>query len=203
MLRRLRNRFNQRRLKDPRYGFLFDEPVNDELVCFDCETSGLDLRNNELLSLAAVKIRGGRILTSERLQLKLRPAAGVDAESIRIHQLRNVDMAGGLPPREAMERFLHFIGPRPLVGYYLEFDVAMVNKLIRPWLGIRLPNRCIEVSALYYDHKIGRIPQQNVDLRFDTIMKELNLPLLGQHDAFNDALMTAMIYVKLQHAARR
>ena len=31
------------------------------------------------------------------------------------------------------------------------------------------------------------------DLKFDTIMKELEIPFLGKHDALNDAIMTAMI----------
>ncbi len=37
----------------------------------------------------------------------------------------------------------------------------------------------------------------NIDLRFDSIMKDLNLPRLGKHDAINDAIMTGMMFVKL------
>lgn len=75
----------------------------------------------------------------------------------------------------------------------------MINKYIKPKLGITLPNKQIEVSALYYDKKIGKIPQGNIDLRFDSIMKELKLPRLSKHDAINDALMTSMIYLKLKN----
>jgi DNA polymerase-3 subunit epsilon len=64
-------------------------------------------------------------------------------------------------------------------------------------LGIALPNKAIEVSALYYDKKIGRIPQGNVDLRFDTILKDCAIPNMGVHNALNDAIMSAMIYLKL------
>jgi len=35
-------------------------------------------------------------------------------------------------------------------------------------------------------------------LSFDAILEDLNLPKLGKHDAFNDALMTAMMYLKLK-----
>jgi DNA polymerase III subunit epsilon len=34
-------------------------------------------------------------------------------------------------------------------------------------------------------------------LRFDSIMKDLGLPRLGKHDAINDAIMTAMMFVRL------
>lgn len=78
----------------------------------------------------------------------------------------------------------------------------MINKYLKPRLGIVLPNRQIEVSALYYDYKIGRIPQGNVDLRFDTIMQTLDLPRMSRHNALNDALMTAMIFIKLNYLKR-
>jgi DNA polymerase-3 subunit epsilon len=65
--------------------------------------------------------------------------------------------------------------------------------------GITLPNKKEEVSALYYDKKIARIPQGNIDLRFDTILEDLALPNLQAHDALNDAVMTAMMYIKLKN----
>ncbi|MPN49000.1 hypothetical protein SDC9_196613 [bioreactor metagenome] len=101
-----------------------------------------------------------------------------------------------------MKKFLEFVGNRPLVGYYLEFDVSMMNRMIKPWLGVTLPNRQIEVSGLYFDKKIALIPQGNIDLRFDTILKDLNIPRMGQHNALNDAIMTAMVYIKLQHTIK-
>ena len=65
--------------------------------------------------------------------------------------------------------------------------------------GITLPNRQKEVSSIYFDKKIAAIPQGNIDLRFDAILDDLELPKLQAHDALNDAVMTAMIYLKLQH----
>jgi len=52
---------------------------------------------------------------------------------------------------EAIEQFLYFVGSRKLVGYYLEFDMAMVNKTIKPLISVSLPNKQIEVLALYYE----------------------------------------------------
>jgi DNA polymerase-3 subunit epsilon len=74
----------------------------------------------------------------------------------------------------------------------------MINKYVKPKLGITLPNKILEVSAIYYDYKIERIPQANIDLRFNTIMNELKIPSLGKHDAYNDAIMTSMIFIKLK-----
>jgi len=171
-------------------------------VCFDCETTGLNPKNDKIITLSAIKIRGNELLTSQSLNLTFKQRQLINPESIVIHQLRNMDIEQGLEEREAITQFLHFIGSRPLVGYYLEFDVAMVNQVIKPWLGINLPNRQLEVSKLFHERFCQSWLQKNhesFDLSFNTIIARLNLPNLAKHDAFNDALMTSMIYVKLKH----
>ncbi|HNI86365.1 MAG TPA: 3'-5' exonuclease [Ottowia sp.] len=204
LLERLRRGWQRRQLTDPRWRFLLDEPPPHEWVALDCETTGLDTRTDEIVAIGAVRIVGQRILTSERLELLVRPEKGVSAESIRVHRLRQQDVQTGVPVAEAMQRLLHFIGARPLVGYYLEFDVAMINRALRATLGLTLPQEKIEVSRLYYDHKFRQLPpyrqhdQADIDLRFATIMRELGLPTRDAHDALNDAVMAALAFIKLR-----
>lgn len=202
MLKRIHHAWMKRRLKKPDYQFLFTQVPDHDVVCFDCETTGLNPKEDKIVSLSAIKIRGQQVLTSQSLNLKFKQQQEINPESIVIHRLRNVDIEVGLDEHEAIKQFLHFIGSRPLVGYYLEFDVAMVNAVIKPWLGIKLPNQQIEVSELYHKafYQYWLQPEHEIfDLSFNTILDKLDLPKMGQHDAFNDALMTAMIYLKLQH----
>ena len=191
-------------LGDPAFRFMFDPPPDNEWVALDCETTGLNVRTDEIISIGAVRIVGQRIMTSERLELLVRPERGVSSESVRIHRLRERDVAEGLPIDEALKRLMHFIGSRPLVGYYLEFDVAMLNRALFPMLGQGLPQPKIEVSGLYYDYKFRQLPahqRQNnpsIDLRFITLMNDLGLPLRDAHDALNDAVMAALAFIKLR-----
>jgi DNA polymerase-3 subunit epsilon len=204
LIESLRRGWQRRQLRDPEWAFLFDPPPPDEWVALDCETTGLNTRTDEIISVGAVRIHGQRILSSQRLELLIRPDKAVSAESIRVHRLREQDVEGGLSAPEAMRRLLHFIGPRPLVGYYLEFDVAMLNRAVRPLIGIGLPQPKIEVSALYYDHRFRQLPPSHqqgnveIDLRFATIMQTLGLPTRDAHDALNDAMMAALAFVKLK-----
>jgi DNA polymerase-3 subunit epsilon len=194
----IKRRIQQYLLRDPAFRFLFDEPPPEEAIAIDCETTGLDPRRDDIVTVAAICIRGSRILASGRFQAMLRPGARMKEEAIKVHLLREGDVAGGRTIEEVLPELLRFIGSRPLVGYYLEFDLAMINKHARRLLGIELPNRQIEVSGLYYERKYGGAPPGvQIDLRFAAILADLGLPILDQHDAFSDALMTAMMYVVL------
>jgi DNA polymerase-3 subunit epsilon len=191
-------------LGDPRFAFMWDAPPEDEWVSLDCETTGLNTKTDDIISIGAVRIRGNRIMTTERLELLVRPEKKrLSADSVKVHRLREQDVAQGISADEAVMQLMYFIGSRPLVGYFLEFDVAMINRVLFPILGMGLPQPKIEVSALYYDYKLNQMPHhardsRDIDLRFDSLMKNLGLPLWPAHDALNDAIMAALAFLKLR-----
>ena len=141
-----RRDWQRRHLKDPRWAFLFEPSPPDEWVALDCETTGLNVRQDEIIA----------------------------------------------------------IGSRPLVGYYLEFDVAMIDRALKRCFGLTLPQQKIEVSAMYYDWRFRQLPpyQQHdnadIDLRFATILQTLDLPMRDAHDALNDAVMAALAFIRLR-----
>ena len=199
MFRNIKNYFNKKNLKDEKYLFLFDEQNNEEYVCFDCETTGLDPKKDDIISIGAVIIKNNTIVASKKFVKFIKPKTKLQVEAIKVHHIRECDLQDAEDINKVIKEFLEFIGSRTLVGYFLEFDIAMINKYLKPILGIKLPNKALEVSAIYYDYKIERIPQGNIDLRFNTIMNELKIPSLGKHDAYNDAIMTSMIFLKLKN----
>ena len=199
MFRSIKNYFNKKNLKDSNYLYLFDEPNNEEYICFDCETTGLNPKVDDIVSIGAVIIRNNTIVSSKKFVKFVKPKTKLQAEAIKIHHIRECDLIDAEDIDKVIMEFLEFIGNRTLVGYFLEFDIEMINKYLKPKLGINLPNKALEVSAIYHDYKIERIPQSNIDLRFNTIMNELKIPSLGKHDAYNDALMTSMIFIKLKN----
>jgi DNA polymerase-3 subunit epsilon len=204
LLGTLKREWLLRSLRDPEFRFLFDAAPENEWVALDCETTGLNTRTDEIISIGAVRIMGNRIMTSERFEVLVRPERGISSESVRVHRLRERDVAQGLPIDVAMKQLMHFIGSRPLVGYFLQFDLAMLNRAIRPILGQGLPQPKIEVSSLYYDYKfkqldrIRHLDNDDIDLRFVTMMNDLDLPQREAHDALNDAVMAALAFIKLR-----
>jgi DNA polymerase-3 subunit epsilon len=198
-LHRVRRVVDRRRLKDPRWATMFEEDPSGEVVSIDCETTGFDTKKDDIIYVSAIRVADNHILTSSAFNAVIRPeGAEMRAEAIRVHQLRAVDVEGGRPMAEVLPELLEFIGGRPLVGYWIDYDVAMLDRCVRRGYGFRLPNRRIEVSELYYALKYGNAPQgTQVDLSFNAIARDLGLRELPAHDAFNDALSAAEMYVQL------
>jgi DNA polymerase-3 subunit epsilon len=204
MLRALRRLVDRIVLRDRQYRFLFRDQETDEAISLDCETTGFDPWVDEIVSIAAIPIHGSRILTSQAYRALVRPEASMKARSIRVHQLREKDVEKGRPMSDVLPELLRFIGPRPLVGYWVDFDIRMLDKYLIEMLNIHLPNRRFDVSELYYDRKFGNAPPgTRIDLSVASILADLGLPRLPQHDAFNDALSAAEMYVILKDMAER
>jgi DNA polymerase-3 subunit epsilon len=176
MLSDLRKSFTRRNLTDPSFGFLFEEDASGEVVVLAVGATSFEPAQADLLELTAIVIRGNRLLTSERLHLKSGTA------------------------EEAALAFLRFAGSRPLVGYYLNFAVGLLDRIVRPLIGVQIPNEKIEVSSLYYDQRRvipGRSP---ADLRFDSILRDLELPDRGSSGSFDDAVSAGLIYLTLRQS---
>jgi DNA polymerase-3 subunit epsilon len=204
MISWIRPKIDRLLLADRNYAFLFQPDKSGEIVSLDCETTGFNPMADDVISIAAVKIRGTRILASQAFRALIRPGAPMEASAIKVHQLREQDVARGLTMREVLPDFLRFVGSRPLVGYWIAFDVRMLNKYLFSLLNVHLPNRRIDVSKLYYDRKFGSAPPgTRIDLRYATILADLGLPSRAQHDAFEDALGAAESYLVLEDMRER
>jgi DNA polymerase III subunit epsilon len=204
MRRFLKRTYDWHRLQDRSYEFLFEPPPDDEVVSIDCETTGLNPRKDDVISIAAIRIKGKRILTSECFRATVKPQAQMAADSIKVHQIRKSEAAQGWAMGDILPGFLKFIGSRPLVGYWIDFDAKMLNKGVQNFIKISLPNPRIDVCDLYYDRKYGNAPPNTkLDLKFASILQDLHLPPLQAHDAFNDALSTAEMYVILKDLKQR
>jgi DNA polymerase-3 subunit epsilon len=60
------------------------------------------------------------------------------------------------------------------------------------------------MSKLYYERKYATAPPgTRIDLRYASILADLKLPALPQHDAFVDAVGAAEIYLVLEDLRKR
>ncbi|EJG1163687.1 3'-5' exonuclease [Vibrio parahaemolyticus] len=193
----LQRKYWHYKLKGSPYQSLFCAPHKAEFVSLDCETTSLDPNRAELVTIAATKIIDNRILTSQPFEVRLRAPQSLDSRSVKIHKIRHQDLADGISEKEALLKLLAFIGNRPLVGYHIRYDKKILDLACQRQLGFPLPNPLIEVSQIYHDKLERHLPNAYFDLSLDAICKHLELPIQDKHDALQDAISAALVFVRL------
>jgi len=188
----------RRRHAGGEHASLFESYQGDEWVALDLETTGLDPSRDEILSMAAVPGEGNRLKLRDRLDLVVRSESPRITEAIRHHRLRPDDVAGGVPLHQALDQLLAMIGNRPLVGYCIGFDIAMLDRVLRPSLGFGLPNRAIDVQREYAAWQRRIHPDGAPDLRFEAIAATLDLPMPARHSALGDAVSAGLMHIRLR-----
>ncbi|EMF7448611.1 3'-5' exonuclease [Vibrio parahaemolyticus] len=193
----LQRKYWHYKLKGSPYQSLFCAPHKTEFVSLDCETTSLDPNRAELVTIAATKIIDNRIITSQPFEVRLRAPQSLDSGSVKIHKIRHQDLADGISEKEALLKLLAFISNRPLVGYHIRYDKKILDLACQRQLGFPLPNPLIEVSQIYHDKLERHLPNAYFDLSLDAICKHLELPIQDKHDALQDAISAALVFVRL------
>ena len=195
----LSSALQRKQLQRPELAAMFEPPVDGQWVAIDCEMTGLNPKKHHLLSVAAIHIDGDSIDTGNGLHLVCRPPVMPDRDTIVIHGLRSADVENGLSYEDMLALLLPFISNRPIVGFCPQIDTAFLNPLVKQYMGTVLPNQVIDIRRLY-SQRIGdhnpNVPKPSQQL--SKILSHYNIPEFGSHDAYNDAVMTAMAFMHLR-----
>ena len=192
----------KQRLTKPEYNYLFDVEVPNEWVSLDLEMTGLNPKQDHILSVGAVVIHrendGFVIDTDDALSIVCRPPVMPTDATIVIHGLRPIDVENGLSYDEMLSQLLPMLKNRPVVGFCVDMDMAFVNAVAKPFLGVELSNKLVDVSQLYQYNQHRHDPNQVGQLKHLTkLLEEYKIPQLPAHNALNDAIMTAMLFTHL------
>jgi len=198
-LQQLSCAWQKTQLQRPELASMFTTPSAEQWVAIDCEMTGLNPKKHHLLSVAAIHINGNTIDTGNGMHLVCRPPVMPDRDTIVIHGLRTADVEHGMSYDDMLALLLPFIDNRPIVGFCTQLDMAFLNPLVKRYMGTTLPNKVIDVRQLYSRRMGDRtqgIPNQTQHLT--NILAHYDIPELGAHDAYNDAIMTAMAFLHVR-----
>lgn len=196
IINQIKSAWYLKQLTRPELKELFSPPSPNQWVAIDCEMTGLDPKKDHLLSIAAIHINGSKIDSGNGLHLICRPPVMPKKDTIIIHGLRPLDVENGLSYAVMLQRLLPFIGNRPIVGYCTQLDIAFLNRIAKNYMGVPLPHTVIDIRDLY-NRRSGNRTQgiSHQAQQLSSICEQLQLPDLAAHDAYNDALLTAMAFL--------
>ena len=100
-------------------------------------------------------VDGNRTLTSERFEVLVRPETAPRPSLVKVHGLRGADVAAARPMNRVRPDPLHYVGGRPVLDYYIDFNVCMLDRYVLRHIQTKLPKPRVEVSRLCHDRKYG------------------------------------------------
>ena len=176
------------------------EALNEaRFIVVDVETSGLDTRKDRLLSIGACAVEALRVRAGENYETILRREQASRHDNILIHGIGPQAQAGGTPPEESLMGFLEFAGKHPLVAFHAGFDQTMLDRDLRRMLGVRLPNRWLDLAQL----APALVPEARLPhAGLDEWLGYFRLRAHARHRAGDDAFATAELFLVLLARAR-
>jgi DNA polymerase III epsilon subunit family exonuclease len=166
------------------------------MVVIDCETTGLNVRRDRIVSFAAVRIEEGlRVAQHPTLDLLIDPGVDIPPHATAIHGIDRAALAGAPTFAEAFDDIVGCLAGAVVVGHAVGFDMAI---LAREAARIRQPWReppSFDTANLAT--AVAHLPDR-ADLAH--LLERLGIEHKRErHRAADDAHMAADLFVALAH----
>lgn len=181
-----------------------EKPLEEyEFVVLDTELTGLNPKSDEIVSIGAVRIRELSIVPEEQFYTLVEPKIPLPKKSTLIHRITPDQVKGRPRLRQVLPKLLDFIGTSFLVGHYVGLDMNFLSRASKNVLGSKLVTPCLDTMRLaqvyqealfegYYDQY-----QQHISYNLKDLSKNYGLPQFQAHNALQDALQTAYLFLYL------
>ena len=181
---------------------LFAQPTDPDLAtlsltalpctAFDTETTGLrPSEGDEILSLGAVRIVGGRLRRQETFDVLVDPRRPIALSAVAVHGIEPEMVRGQPTIDEVLPRFHRFAEGTALLGHNAAFDLRFLQ-LKEERAGVRFDHPVLDTLLL-----AGVLFPTLQDYSLDGLAAKLGVEVVGRHTALGDALTTAGVYLKL------
>ena len=168
----------------------------------DTELTGLDERRDDIISIGALHMLGGRIELGNAFQRLVNPKAVLDGRSVVIHRI-TPDQLESMPAiEEVLDEFRDYLEGTVLVGHCLSLDLAFLNRDARRAKKGRFTNEAVDTLSMYgwlrqrsADHPAFSLDFTHLDL-FE-LAAAFEIPVEAAHSAIGDAYITAQFFQRL------
>ncbi len=159
---------------------------------FDTETTGLEPSNgDEIIQVGAARIVNNRLLRQEVFNQLVDPERPLKPESIPIHGITE-DMVRGQPNIDVvLPAFHEFCEDTVLIAHNAAFDMRFLQ-LKEERTGIKFSQPVLDtllLSAVVHPNQESH--------KLDVILERLGIQIGSRHNALEDALATAAVFLKL------
>ena len=168
----------------------------EEIVVFDTETTGLDVFNDDIIEIAAIRIKGGEVV-GEPLDLYIEtdkpilPMLG-DKEN-PMYAIYHEKMSTGelLSPSDALQRFLAYVGTSPILGHNANYDYNILDNNLQRYCKDTMQVhdiRCFDSLKL-----IRLLAPSLHSYKLESLLETFQLAGVNSHQAIDDVKATVSL----------
>jgi len=172
-------------------------------VVVDTELTGMNKKKDELISIGAVKISNLQIDLSSMFHQFIQPKKMAHTQATLVHRITPEQLAQAESAEKVLPQFVDYIHGSLLVGHHLILDMHFLNKAAKKIMGGSLSNPGVDTMRMaqgYNRVRLGHYHEHNpleISYNLDDLGKEYGLPRFKPHDALEDALQTAYLFLYL------
>lgn len=165
----------------------------EEIVVFDTETTGLNVFQDDIIEIAAIRIKGGEVV-GEPLDLYIEtdkpilPMLG-DKEN-PMYAIYHEKMSTGelLSPSDALRRFLAYVGTSPILGHNANYDYNILDNNLQRYCKDTMQAhdiRCFDSLKL-----IRLLAPSLHSYKLESLLETFQLAGVNSHQAIDDVKAT-------------
>ncbi len=168
----------------------------EEIVVFDTETTGLNVFQDDIIEIAAIRIKGGKVV-GEPLDLYIEtdkpilPMLG-DKEN-PMYAIYHEKMSTGelLSPSDALQRFLAYVGTSPILGHNANYDYNILDNNLQRYCKDTMQAheiRCFDSLKL-----IRLLAPSLHSYKLESLLETFHLAGVNSHQAIDDVKATVSL----------
>ena len=165
----------------------------EEIVVFDTETTGLNVFQDDIIEIAAIRIKGGEVV-GEPLDLYIEtdkpilPMLG-DKEN-PMYAIYHEKMSTGelLSPSDALQRFLAYVGTSPILAHNANYDYNILDNNLQRYCKDTMQAhdiRCFDSLKL-----IRLLAPSLHSYKLESLLETFQLAGVNSHQAIDDVKAT-------------
>ena len=168
----------------------------EEIVVFDTETTGLNVFQDDIIEIAAIRIKGGEVV-GEPLDLYIEtdkpilPMLG-DKEN-PMYAIYHEKMSTGelLSPSDALQRFLAYVGTSPILAHNANYDYNILDNNLQRYCKDTMQAheiRCFDSLKL-----IRLLAPSLHSYKLESLLETFHLAGVNSHQAIDDVKATVSL----------
>ena len=165
-------------------------------LSLDFETTGLDLAADRIVSFGAVPVTHGAVELGGAVHRLVDPGDRAPSRvSVTVHGIRPSELTGQMSGEAAADALADLLDRRFLLAWFADVEIAFLRSMFgrRP----RWDGRTVDVRDLYRAHAGAGAERTSLT----EAAVGCGVPVADPHQALDDALVTAQLFLVL--AARR